>query len=364
MHVRTYKRATHLTDAAPSSYVSTERIDAPNQRRGRHTRQVTSRLAVGTPVPPAPMLATAGPVPTGDGWAYEPKWDGARCACRTAGKTQLFSRNAINLSSSFPEVLEACSDALRMRGAILDGEVIVLDRRMRPNFQLLQRRLHVSRPARSLSARLPATLVVFDVLHLDGQDLTPLPYRDRRAALEDLPFAGAGGRVVPSPAWTNIDGAAVFDVVQSMGLEGVVAKAVTSQYQAGRRSRFWVKTPVRRSGHFVVCGWMPSASRADAVGSLLVGAYGVGGALVYCGHVMSGLSDRTRRALYAALSEIGCDASPFGGRPDARDHLVRWVKPLLVGRVEYREFTGRLRHAAWKGAAAIDPMLAVLPPEL
>ena len=140
-------------------------------------------------------------------------------------------------------------------------------------------------------------------------------------------------RVVPSPAWTNIDGAAVFDVVQSMGLEGVVAKAVTSQYQAGRRSRFWVKTPVRRSGHFVVCGWMPSASRADAVGSLWWALYGVGGALVYCGHVMSGLSDRTRRALYAALSEIGCDASPFGGRPDARDHLVRWVKPLLVGRV-------------------------------
>ena len=124
MHVRTYNRATHLTDAAPSSYVSTERIDAPNQRRGRQTRQVTSRLAVGTPVPPAPMLATAGPVPTGDGWAYEPKWDGARCACRTAGKTQLFSRNAISLCSSFPEVLEACSDALRMRGAILDGEVI------------------------------------------------------------------------------------------------------------------------------------------------------------------------------------------------------------------------------------------------
>ncbi|HEX9177275.1 MAG TPA: non-homologous end-joining DNA ligase [Mycobacterium sp.] len=329
---------------------------------------MTSQRAERTPVPPAPMLATAGPIPAGDTWAFEPKWDGARAALRVDGdRTELFSRNANNLSSSFPELREACGAALGRRRAVLDGEVIVLDSLARPSFSLLQRRLHVSRPPSSLRTRLAATLVIFDVLHLDGEDLTPLPYQDRRAALEDLALGGSNGgsRVVTSPAWTNIEGSAVFEVIEQMGLEGVVAKATMSPYQAGRRSRLWVKTPVRRSNLFAVGGWIPSSSRADAVGSLLVGGYNVAGDLVYCGHVSSGFSDRMRRALYVQLSEIRSPASPFrSSHPDPDTGRVRWVKPVLVGRVEYREFTGRLRHAAWKGAQAVDPRLAVVPPLL
>jgi bifunctional non-homologous end joining protein LigD len=133
--------------------------------------------------------------------------------------------------------------------------------------------------------RLAATLVVFDMLHLDGQDLAPLRYLDRRAALEDLALGGrnAGSRVVTSPAWTNIDGSAVFEVIENPGLEAAVAKAPVSAYQPGCRNRLSVKTPVRRSGLFAVGGWIPSSSRADAVGSLLVGGYDHAGDLVYCG---------------------------------------------------------------------------------
>ena len=316
-----------------------------------------SRPAIGAPVPPAPMLATAGPLPTSDGFAFEPKWDGARCLARSAGTTQLFSRNANNLSTSFPELTEACSTALTGRAAVLDGEVIVLDRHTRPNFDLLRRRLHASRSAPALAARLPSTLVVFDVLHLDGQDLTTLPYHDRRAALEDLCFSSTGGRVVRTPAWTDIDGPAVFDVVKSMALEGVVAKALASPYQAGRRSRWWIKTPVRRSGYFAVGGW---TGRPGMVGSVLVGAYDRAGNFIYCGRIMSGFSDRIRRDLAIRLSEIGCVTAPFQPRPVDRDR-VHWVTPLLVGRVEYREYTSQLRHAAWKEIAPVDPASAHLP---
>ena len=105
------------------------------------------------------MLATAGPIPTGHTWAFEPKWDGARCGARVDGdRTELFSRNANNLSSSFPELREACVAALGRRRAVLDGEVIVLDSHARPSFSLLQRRLHVSTPPSSLRTRLAATL--------------------------------------------------------------------------------------------------------------------------------------------------------------------------------------------------------------
>jgi bifunctional non-homologous end joining protein LigD len=303
------------------------------------------------------MLATAGPLPTSDGFAFEPKWDGARAITRTAGTTQLFSRNANNLSTSFPELTQACSTALNGRAAVLDGEVIVLDRHNRPNFDLLRRRLHATRSAPALAARLPSTLVVFDVLHLDGHDLTTLPYHDRRAALEDLCFTSTGGRVVRTPAWTDIDGSDVFDVVRSMALEGVVAKALTSPYQAGRRSPWWVKTPVRRSGYFAVGGW---TGRAGMLGSVLVGAYDVAGNFIYCGRIMSGFSDRARRELAIRLSEIGCVTAPFQRPPVDRDG-VHWVTPLLVGRVEYREYTGQLRHAAWKGIAPVDPASAHLP---
>ena len=320
-----------------------------------------SRPAIGAPVPPAPMLATAGPLPTSDDFAFEPKWDGVRFLSRTAGTTtQLFSRNANNFSTSFPELTEACSTALKGRAAILDGEVIVLDRHTRPNFDLLRRRLNASKSAPALAVRLPATMIVFDVLHLDGQDLTTLPYRDRRAALEDLRFTGADGRIVRTPAWTDIDGSAVFDVIRGMALEGVVAKALTSPYQAGRRSPWWIKTPVRRSGYFAVGGW---TGQTGMLGSVLVGAYDRAGNFVYCGRIMSGFTNRARRDLSIRLSEIGCATSPFQP-PPVDKHGVRWVTPQLVGRVEYREYTSQLRHAAWKGLAAVEPAAAHLPIQL
>lgn len=167
-----------------------------------------------------------------------------------------------NLSPYFPEVARGCS-AVGDRGAVLDGEIIVLDEDTRPNFQLLQRRLSTPRPKATLQRRLPARLLVFDVLRLDGRDLTGLPYRERRDILETLALDQLSPELATSPAWFGVDGNDVLQAMVATGMEGVVCKGVESSYQVGRRSRQWIKTPHRRSSQFVVGGTsLPRATRS------------------------------------------------------------------------------------------------------
>ncbi len=285
-------------------------------------------------LPPAPMLAMAGQPPAGDGWVVEPKFDGARCVSRIgAGGVELFSRQATNLSTYFPDVATGCA-ILGHRAAIFDGEIIVLDEDTRPNFQLLQRRLSTPRPRATLQRRLPARLIVFDVLHLDGRDLTREPYRERRESLQSLDLDAVTPELATSPAWFGLDGRDVLQAMVTAGMEGVVCNAVGSSYQAGRRSRQWIKTPYRRSGHFVVGGYI--APTGDTIGALLVGAHHATGDLIYCGTVSTGFSLRARRDLRSGLSRIGRDTSPFRSADlETNDPQVHWVEPLMVGRIEY-----------------------------
>ena len=152
---------------------------------------------------------------------------------------------------------------------------------------------------------------MFDILHLDGADVTRLSYLERRALLEQLRLDQAGPRIITPPVWSDIDGDIILDVMRQAALEGVVAKRATSPYQAGRRSRFWVKTPIRNAARLVVGGWIPASAREGAVGSLLVGGHDdATGDLVYCGHITSGFSNRARRTLYELLTQIGCTDPP------------------------------------------------------
>ncbi|EFG79742.1 DNA polymerase LigD, ligase domain protein [Mycobacterium parascrofulaceum ATCC BAA-614] len=311
------------------------------------------------------MLAMAGQPPCGPEWVVEPKFDGARCAARVgAGRVDLFSRHFTNLSASFPEVMKGCT-ALGRRGVILDGEIIVLDDKGRPSFELLQRRLRVARPPASLTKRLAARLVVFDILYLDGQDLTGMAYRDRRAALQALGADDLAIELATSPAWSDVDGAQVLAAMVDAGMEGIVSKDVTSRYRVGRRTRQWIKTPHRCSNHFLIGGYTLSRGSSASVGSVLVGAYDPGGVLAYCGRISVGLGQQARRDLHARLSGLHQTVSPFGLIDHhGHDDGVLWVRPVVVGRIEYREFVGgRLRHAAWKGVADVnagDVCLALL----
>jgi DNA-binding CsgD family transcriptional regulator len=187
------------------------------------------------PLPPAPMLATAGQLPTNaQGWVAEAKLDGCRSMARVYGEgAQLFSRPGNQLSTRFPEITAALATALHGRTAILDGEIVTPDRRTgAPCFELLQRRLAVARPRCTLLASIPGTMCVFDILNLDGADLTQLTYLQRRAILEELPLRDTKAIAVP-PVWPDLAADVLLDVTRELSLEGVVMKRAEAALAGG-----------------------------------------------------------------------------------------------------------------------------------
>jgi bifunctional non-homologous end joining protein LigD len=302
------------------------------------------------------MLASVAGLPgNSDGYVFEAKWDGIRALARIDGTAELFSRRSTNLTGCFPEITDALASALTGRTAILDGEIVALDRHARPSFELVMRRMRSTRPQARLLTAIPAMFFVFDMLYLDGADVMRQPYLKRRALLDSLNLTTKP--VMTSPFWTGIASTDMFDVVRDMGLEGLVCKRASSTYQPGRRSNAWIKSVVRHRAPMVVGGWVPV--RTGNIGSLLVGAHDVDGRLLYCGHVGFGFNAQTRRELCARFSKIGCTASPFAaaGPHDG----VNWVQPVVVVNVDYREFTGRLRHPSVKGIADVTASGVLLP---
>lgn len=313
------------------------------------------------PAAVAPMLATAGPVPAGPGWAFEFKWDGVRAVAAVAGdRIRLQSRNDKPLAARYPEL-----GALRElvdHPVVLDGEIVALDAQGRPDFGLLQSRMHVRTPGTQLRHDAPALFYVFDLLHLDGADLTRRPYAERRDLLEGLALDSASVKV--PPRFVDVDGAVMQATAARHGLEGVVAKRVESAYEPGRRSPSWIKTPLRHTIEVVVGGWTPGQGRRDGtLGALLLGVPGADG-LSYIGNVGTGFTDATLRALHTRLRGLERGTSPFDPAvPRAFARQARWVAPELVGDVEYRSISrdGRLRHPSWRGLRADKVPADVLP---
>ena len=299
-----------------------------------------------------PMLATAGEPPDTPDWAYEFKWDGVRAIVSVdRGRVGVTSRNDRDVSPSYPELV-ALGSVLGDRTAILDGEIIALDGDGRPSFGRLQRRMHVAAPSSTLLAQVPVKLYVFDLLYVDGNLLLERPYEDRRAQLTALGLDdGAVGTPPAFEAGTPL--AEVEAASAELGLEGVVAKRIGSPYQAGIRSRHWIKKPFNTTVEVVIGGWTPGEGRrAGTIGSLLLGMYDEAGALVYVGQVGTGFTGRMLSDLSGMLAQRRTDASPFADpvpRSHARD--AHWVRPDLVGEVVYRTITadGRLRHPSWRG---------------
>ena len=267
---------------------------------------------------------------------------------------RLYSRNDRDISRSYPEVA-----ALELgNGVIVDGELVALDEHGRPDFGLLQHRMHLTTPAAELIERVPVQYVVFDLLHRKDRSLLELPYSRRRELLDRLDLERPGLRVPAN--FTDITGDLVMAAVAQQGLEGVVAKRLVSTYQPGRRSRAWIKTPIRHTAEVIIAGWSPSTGNANVLSALLLAAYNPDGELVYVGDVGTGFTDAARRHLLELLRPLHRDDSPFAGpfvrargwpgRPPARG-TVQWVAPRLVGEIEYRAFTreGSFRHPSWRG---------------
>jgi bifunctional non-homologous end joining protein LigD len=269
----------------------------------------------------APMLATAGALPRGDGWAYELKWDGFRAlAFVEAGTLTLRSRSGRDVTADYPGI------SLDVPDAVVDGELVALVAGA-PDFSALQQR----------SAAI--TFVPFDLLHLQDTPLLDRTYDDRRALLAQL---------LPGVPPCFDDGPALLATTQAQGLEGVVAKRRGSTYQPGRRSADWVKTKHVRRQSAVVGGWRAAeGGRAGQVGALLLGVPAPEG-LVYVGKVGTGFTERTLAVLAELLAPLARPTPPFLEPPREDAH---WVEPVLVVDVDFTAWTrdGRLRHPTYRG---------------
>jgi bifunctional non-homologous end joining protein LigD len=303
------------------------------------------------PVAIEPMLATLGPLPTEGEWGYEFKWDGVRAIAYLDGDDlRLLTRNKMDVAHAYPE-LDALRTALAGRRAVLDGEIVALGRTGVPSFAALQQRMRTPAPTPATVRTKPVRFYLFDLLYLDGTDLTPLPYVERRDALQRLGLSG--DTVDTPPYWTGDAGPALLDAARELGLEGVMAKQLGSPYQPGRRSPAWVKAPLTATAEVVVGGYKPGGrGRTAGPGSLLVGMFDAGDRLTYVGQVSAGLSGADLGHLQDRLAELRQPGSPFA-TPVPRQHArqAEWVRPVLVAEVTFRSWTPdrRLRQPSWKG---------------
>lgn len=298
-----------------------------------------------------PMLATPGShVPTGEEWTHEVKWDGVRALATVAdGRVRLTSRNGNDISGAWPELrTPPTTGATGATGdTVVDGEIIALNERGLPDFRVLAERIHVRKATTvaRLAERVPATFMVFDVLRLDGADITTLPLVERRARLEDLDL-GRSGWQVPS---TYDDGPMLHDATRTQGLEGIVSKRLDSRYRPGERSRHWLKFAHRHRASYVVGGWRPQVGGTH-LAALLVGEPTADG-LRYRGRVGSGIGPKQSRTLAALVEPLTRPASPFVDEVPKVDAAgTVWVEPVLVVDVDTHGVGyERLRQPSYQG---------------
>ncbi len=303
--------------------------------------------------PVRPMLAVAGEMPADDaGWAYEMKWDGLRAiATISSGVLTLTSRTGRDVTGSYPD-LAGLAQAPGAGEVVLDGEIVAFGGGSWPSFEALQQRMNVAAPAqvRRLAAEIPVTYLAFDLLEQDDRALVDEPYQARRARLDQLGLNGP--RWQTPPAFLGVPGADVRAVSRQHGLEGIMAKRLSSRYEPGRRSAAWRKIKNVHRQEFVVGGWKPGEGvREDTIGSLMVGVQGPGG-LTFAGHVGTGFTQQTLRMLTARLAPLRRATSPFTPAvpPDQARGAV-WAEPRVVIEAEFALWTssGRLRAATYRG---------------
>jgi len=292
-----------------------------------------------------PMLATAvTELPSGEGWAFEFKWDGVRALLDVSEQgVTIRSRAGNEVTAAYPELATLAG---KVGDALLDGEIVAFVDGQ-PSFERLQTRMHVrsAAEARRLAADTPVTFMAFDLLRRYGVDLSGRPYAERRATLERW---GA-----ERPDWTISpmfdDGAATTAAAREHGLEGVVAKRLGAPYRAGARSPDWRKLRFVRAGDFVVVGWEASGDRPGELSSLVLGYHPAGGMMTYAGKVGSGYTGESLADLATRLAPLRSEKSPFADAP--RMNGATWVKPRLVAQIAFAEWTAgdKLRQPVFLG---------------
>jgi bifunctional non-homologous end joining protein LigD len=287
-----------------------------------------------------PMLATlTEELPTGEGWEFEPKWDGYRALGYVrGGEAKLVSRNGNDLTQRFEPVAKELVKALRTPDAVVDGEVVALNTDGKASFSAMQQ------GSTSLAYE------VFDVLEVDGEPLLDLPLTERRARLEKL----LARNPVVQLSGSFEDGEALLEAAREQHLEGVMAKRSASRYQEGKRNRDWLKIKTHGRQEFVICGYTKGQGRrSGSFGALVLGVHR-GDSWEWVGNVGTGFSEGVIEELLAKLEPLRREESPFPvvpKMPKVRKGDVVWVEPKLVAEVEFAEWThdGHLRAPSFQG---------------
>jgi bifunctional non-homologous end joining protein LigD len=280
-------------------------------------------------------------LPEGDDWMYEVKFDGYRALLlKDADKVRIRSRNDKDLTHGYPSVA-AAGQRLNAKQVVLDGEIVAVDSKGHPSFQALQHR-----------AAHPHHVIVFyafDLLHLDGVDLTTEALQERRARLPEVIEKSGILLSIELPGTAQ----QVIDAVTRLGLEGVIAKRKTSRYTPGERHTAWLKLKLDRQQEFVIGGYRPGSHGVDA---LLVGYY-EGKELRFAGKVRAGFTPM--EIPNCPFVDLPNSKTSHWGAGVTREEMseMRWLKPKLVAQIRFVEWTadGHLRHAAFLGLRTDKP---------
>jgi bifunctional non-homologous end joining protein LigD len=284
-----------------------------------------------------PMLATLTDAPFDDkGWIFEDKYDGFRMVAKIeSGNVTLYSRNGKIISHNYFEVARALEG---VKGdAVIDGELVALDKEGVSHFQLLQNALRIK-------ARLQ--YCAFDLMFLNGEDLRGLPLTERKKRLKAiLPKH----RLISFSLHRIASGIKFFEEAERKGLEGIMAKRADSKYLSGARTDNWLKIKTSKRQEVVIAGFTAPRRTRPFFGALTL-ALREGDNWRYIGHVGAGFSYEVLKELHGKLIKLKTAKAPF--RKKAKDEAVTtWVKPQLVAEVKFTEWTssGEMRHPVYLG---------------
>jgi len=306
-----------------------------------------------TAAPLEPMYASVGSEIPGDGWTFEPKYDGIRVlAFATSSEVKLMTRNGKDKAAQFPEIVASLKKLATQtrRSLVLDGEIVALHDGEPARFQELQGRMHVkeSNLIERRSSTAPAALILFDIL-MDGDEvLTREPWSERRARL----LKRVGKRVTTQLRVTESsegDGKKMLEKARRQGWEGIIAKRVDSLYEPGHRSRAWLKLKIEFRQEFVIGGYTEPRNSREHIGALLLGYFDKD-RFIYVGHTGGGFTRKGLEEMYRRLKPLERKTPPFEETPKTNEK-AHWVKPEIVVEVKFNEWTAdrRLRQPIFLG---------------
>lgn len=296
-----------------------------------------------------PMQAALAPGPfDSDDFLYEIKFDGIRAISYldADGGLSIMSRNQVEQAGRYPEFANFGKIFLASE-LVVDGEIVALDEQGVSRFQLLQGRMGLTDPGaiKQAAAEIPVRYYIFDILYLDGRDLTGLPLWRRKEILSRIFLSH---KFLRETEGIEAQGTAFFNAAKELGLEGVMAKRRDGLYRQ-RRTRDWQKIKAVREQEFVIGGYTDPQGGRPYFGALLLGFYR-GRDLIYAGHVGTGFTEDMLHRLYELMRPLEQAASPFAEEPRP-NQPVHWVMPTLVAQVKFTQWTreGSLRHPSFLG---------------